>query len=38
MQQTTVILALQLACEFGLEIKIWLMEILMRDGGGTDDC
>lgn len=37
MQQTTVVLALQIACEFGLEIQIWLMEIQMRDGRGTDD-
>lgn len=32
------ILALQIAGEFGFEIKIKLMEIQIQYGGGIDDC
>lgn len=33
---TIIVLSLQIACEFGLDIKIGLMET--QDGKGTDDC
>lgn len=36
--KTTIILALQIAHEFGLEIKIWLMGIQIQCGGGMNDC
>lgn len=34
----TIILAMQIAHEFGLEIQILLMDIQIQSGWGTNDC
>lgn len=35
---TTIIVALQIACGFGLEVTIGYMGIQIQYGRGTDDC